>query len=95
MAHYHKVFPDVSKTPKMHMLERHMETQITTLKFGMGLLGEQGAESIHSIERAHSGIPNRKDCLLRVVQEHYLSIEPDNIILAPIIKKRKIDKSNA
>ena len=61
--------------------------------FGMGFLGEQGAESIHasfnSIQRVFSGIPNKVDCLLRVMQEHYL---PDNVTLKPQIKKRKVLK---
>lgn len=62
----------------------------------MGLLGgEQGAESIHasfnSIERSYAGIANKKDRLLRVVQEHYLRIDPDNVALAPPVKKRKVE----
>ena len=32
--------------------------------------------------------PNRKDRLLRVVEEYYLSIDPDNTVLAPTIKKK-------
>jgi hypothetical protein len=63
----------------------------------MGLMGEQGADSIHttfnSIERSYSGIPNKKDRLLRITQEHHLRIEPENLVLAPTVKKRKIDTS--
>ena len=63
----------------MHMLERHIVKQI---KKEMGLLGEQGAESIHSnfntIERSYAGIPNKKNRLLRVTQEHHLRIDPEN-----------------
>ena len=94
MSYYRANFPDASVTPKMHMLERHLVKQVTTWKFGMGLLGEQGAESIHacfnSIERAYSGIPNKKDRLLRVTQEHHLRVDPENIVIAPVVKKRKI-----
>ena len=77
----------------MHMMHKHLLAQLTTWKFGMGFLGEQGAESIHasfnSIDRAYCGIPNKKDRLLRVVQEHHLRVEPDNIALQPPLKKRK------
>ena len=66
------------------------------MEFWNGVLGEQGAESIHasfnSIERVYSGIPNKVHRLLRVMQEHYLRIEPDNVTLKPQIKKRKVSK---
>ena len=57
----------------------------------MGFLGEQGAESIHAsfnpIQRVYSGIPNKVDRLLWVMQEHYL---PDNVTLKPQIKKKSV-----
>ena len=94
MTYYRENFPNASVTPKMHLLERHTVKQVSKWKFGMGLLGEQGAESIHSnfndIERAYLGIPNKKDRLLRVTQEHHLRIDPENVILKPIVKKIKI-----
>ena len=94
MKFYRDNFPQATVTPKMHMLERHIVKQIKKWKFGMGLLGEQGAESIHSnfntIERSYAGIPNKKDRLLRVTQEHHLRIDPENIVLAPPLKKRKL-----
>ena len=93
MSFYRTAFPEASVTPKMHMLERHIVNQIMKWKFGMGLLGEQGAESIHSsfnsIARSYAGIPNQKDRLLRVTQEHHLRVDPENITLAPSVKKRK------
>jgi hypothetical protein len=77
------------------MMERHLASQIRQWRFGMGLMGEQGAESIHTtfntIERCYSSIANKKERLLRVTQEHHLRIEPDNVALAPPIKKRKSD----
>jgi hypothetical protein len=93
MSFYKNNFKDASVTPKMHMLQKHLIPQLTMWKFGMGFLGEQGAESIHasfnSIERAYSGIPNKKDRLLRVMHEHHLRIEPENQALQPPINKRK------
>lgn len=94
MSFYRSTFPNSSVTPKMHMMEQHMVKQLTTWRFGMGLLGEQGAESIHasfnSIQRVYSGIPSNKDRLLRVTQEHHLKVDPENISIAPVPKKRKI-----
>ncbi len=73
--------------------KRHIVKQVTKWKFGMGLLGEQGAESIHAnfnaIEKSYSGIPNSKNRLLRVTQKHHLRVDPENIVVAPTIKKRK------
>ena len=92
MAFYRKEF-NSTVTPKMHMLEMHMVPFITKWKFGLGFMGEQGAESIHtsfnSIERAYLGIPNKVERLLRVVQEHHLRVEPENFSFAPSIKRRK------
>ena len=91
MRYYRENFPDASITPKMHMMEKHLLPQIQTWKVGMGVLGEQGAESIHAcfnlLERSYAGIPNKKDRLLRVMQEHFLKIDPENLVLAPPQKK--------
>ena len=58
---------------------------------GLGLMGEQGAESIHTtfntIERSY--MPNKVDRLLRIMQEHHLRIDPDNLSMVPAPKKRK------
>ena len=93
MSFYKEAFANASITPKMHMMHKHLVPQLTIWKFGMGFLGEQGAESIHasfnSIERSYSGIPNKKDQLRRVMQEHHLRIDPENNDLQPPIKKRK------
>lgn len=92
MRFYKETFPDASITPKMHMMEKHVVPQTRLWKVGMGVLGEQGAESIHAcfngIEKSYAGIPNKKDRLLRVMQEHYLKIDPENLVLAPPPKKR-------
>ena len=60
---------------------------------GLGLMGEQGAESIHSsinqIERSYLNIPNTVDRLLRVIQEHHIRVDPEHQTLAPKIKRRK------
>ena len=47
MAYYRTTFPHASVTPKLHLLEEHMMERIHKWKAGFGLIGEQGAESIH------------------------------------------------
>eukprot|EP00117_Sycon_ciliatum_P028051 scpid34852/ scgid22633/ len=48
-------------TPKLHLLEEHTITLMRTLRVGIGLLGEHGAESIHSalnnLDKSFKNIP--------------------------------------
>ena len=54
----------------MHILECHVADWLEKWGVGLGLMGEQGAESVHTsinqIERAYLNIPNTVDRLLRV-----------------------------
>ncbi len=58
MAFYWETFPDASVLPKMHMLESHVVPYFKQWGVGLGLMGEQGAESIHAavngISRAYA-----------------------------------------
>ena len=58
MAFYRETFPDASVLPKMHMLESHVVPYFKQWGVGLGLMGEQGAESIHAavngISRAYA-----------------------------------------
>ncbi len=49
----------------MHILEDHVIPWIRRWRLASGLMGEQGAESIHAhvmkLERVHQGIPNELD----------------------------------
>ena len=86
MAFYRKEF-NSTVTPKMYVYDIPMVPFITRWKFGMGFMGEQGAEcSFNSIERAYLQIPNQAERLLRVVQEHHLLVQPENVSFAPAIK---------
>ncbi|XP_070533862.1 uncharacterized protein [Ptychodera flava] len=40
-------FPEVSITPKLHMLEEHVLARISSCKVGLGFFGENGIEAIH------------------------------------------------
>ncbi len=47
MRFYRKHFPHSTVLPKMHFLEEHTVAFLKKWQVGFGLLGEQGAESIH------------------------------------------------
>ena len=49
MHYYRDVFPEASIKPKLHILEDHMVNFLWNWRVGCGLLGEQGAESIHKV----------------------------------------------
>ena len=61
---------------------------------GFGLLGEQGAESIHayfnSLKRTYSGIPDKLQRLKQIMVEHHLHVAPANTTARPpVVKKKK------
>ena len=65
----------------MHMLEEHMLEWIKMHQAGCGLMGEQGAESIHAkfnalLRRTYSSIRDPIAKLKSVMQDHYLSVSP-------------------
>ena len=72
----------------MHILEDHMLEWVSTHLAGCGLMGEQGAESIHakfnSLKRTYSGIR-----LKSIMQDHYLSISPHMSAAVPTPEKRR------
>ena len=94
MVFYRTTFPHASILPKMHLMEEHMVPWIRKHHLGFGIMGEQGAESIHAnfneIERSfNSMIHNRVERLLAVVKTHHLRVSPVNVAMKPPIKKRK------
>ena len=62
-------------------------------RVGLGLMGEQGAESIHasenSIKTSYSNIPDKVKRLHCILQEHHRHICPNLAAQQPAIKKRK------
>ncbi len=62
-------------------------------RLGAGLMGEQGAESIHAqfmkLERTHHGIPNAVDRLKYIMKEHLIASDPSLTGLRPPVKKYK------
>ena len=91
MESFRASFPSSSISLKMHLLEDHTVPWAKRTGTGFGLLGEQGAESIHSrfntLQRTCQCIHNKVDRLLSFVKEHSLSISPR--IVAPPNKRAK------
>ena len=94
MRFYRQHFPESTVLPKMHMLESHVPDWIEKWGVGLGLMGEQGVESIHKelneIESSYRTMPNRVHRLLCVIREHYVGVDPEQQQLVPEIKRRKI-----
>lgn len=96
MAFYREGFPQASILPKMHMLEAHVVPAIQHYGVGLGLMGEQGAESIHAainaIKRSYSNMPEKVMRLECIVKEHHRQVCPTLAIQKPEKKKRKFTK---
>ena len=98
MAFYRANFPDATILPKMHILEDHVVPWMRRWHIGAGLMGEQGAESIHAhfhrLENQYSGIVNPLDKLRYIVNEHNIETTPGLNCLRPtakVYKKRPRD----
>ena len=91
MATYRKDFPAAIVKPKLHILENHVIQWIQKWCMGAGVMGKQGAESIHAhlsrLEHQYSGIVNPLDRLRYVVNEHNLEASPVLNTLQPTLKK--------
>lgn len=94
MEVYRGTFPAATVLPKMHLLEEHVIPWLRKWHVGFGMMGEQGAESIHkyfnSLNRTYTGVTNPQKKLEYTVKEHFLKIAPANIDARPAIKKRKV-----
>ena len=84
MAFYRASFPEATILPKMHLLEDHVPW-FKRWHLGFGLMGEQGAESIHAhlmkLERIYQGIDVER--LKYIFKEHMLVSAPSLISPAP------------
>ncbi len=77
----------------MHFLEMHVGEWLRKYRVGFGLMGEQGAESIHAainfIKPAYTNIPNEVQRVKCVLTEHHRQVCPVLNQCRPVIKKRK------
>lgn len=76
-VHYYRAkFPDATFLPKLHMLEDHVVPWVKKWRVGYGMMGEQGAESLHAqfntTERAYNNMRDRVQRLKVVVETHHL-----------------------
>eukprot|EP00117_Sycon_ciliatum_P014856 scpid42267/ scgid14944/ len=82
-------------TPKLHLLEHHTLPMMRRLGVGIGLLGEHGAESIHSAlnnyEKDFKNIPVASQRLKTIADQHLLScvMEMSNLRPQRSTRKRK------
>ena len=86
------MFMGARRTIKMHILEHHMLDWIRSHQVGCGLMGEQGAESIHSqfnsLAATYKTIPDPIDRLKCIMKEHYLKVSPQIQSATPPKQKR-------
>ena len=80
MNFYRETFPEASVTPKLHLLEDHVLEFLGQWRVGFGMLGEQGAESIHAaynnLKRVYANVHDREEQLRLVTQEHHRRVCP-------------------
>ena len=92
MTHYRANFK-ATVIPKIHLLEDHITDWLKLYHLGAGLMGEQGAESIHAhlnrLESTYSGISNRVDGLKYIFQMYNLETATPLQSLQPVVKTRK------
>ena len=93
MGYYHQHFPSATILPKMHILECHVPGWLEKWGIGLGLMGEQGAKSIHTsfnlIKASYRSMPNQVDRLLCIVKEHHLRVDPEHWSMVAEPKRRK------
>lgn len=93
MSFFRSTWPNVSMTPKLHMLEDHILQFITKWRVGLGLYNEQGGEGIHpkfnDLHRQFCRMkPNRRR-LFSMLKEHHARVNPSAKTLQLVVKPRK------
>ena len=80
MGFFREYFPEAAVPIKMHVLEDNATPWANLNHVGCGLLGEQGAESIHAkftrLGLAYTAVTDKVQHLLCIVKEHLKSIAP-------------------
>ena len=83
-------------TPKLHLLEEHTAPMIKKLGVGLGLLAEQGAESLHSsmntLDSLFKNIPGDLARLKTVAEQHLPTTTKEASELRPRPRKRKSEE---
>ena len=82
-------------TPKLHLVEHHVVSSIRRFGVSLGLLGEQGGESIHAefnlLETTFSSVVGELEKLKMVVncKQHLLTTLPKQLATVPEARRRK------
>ena len=80
MSNYRSLLPNESVFPKAHYLEEHMVAFARQWRVGPGILGEHGAESVHSVFNKllarFASMPVAADRLKQVMKAHLLQANP-------------------
>ena len=83
-------------TPKIHLLEEHTLPLMQKFRVGLGLLAEQGAESLHSsmntLDVLFKNIPGSLARLKSVADQHLLTTTKEASTLQPRPRKRKAEQ---
>ena len=91
MAFYQESFPTATVIPKMHTLEEHVVPWLKEWYIGFGMMGGQGAESIHAyfnrLGKMFDVMPDWVQRLKHKMKEHLLHVAPANIAAKPVKKK--------
>ena len=92
LEYYRRTFPDATILSKMHIMEDHIIPWLKRWHTGAGLMGEQGAESIHAhfmkLETRYQTIANPVDRLKYIFSQQILESEPSLVALRPPPQKR-------
>lgn len=99
MKFYRDTFPSATVLPKLHIMEEHVVPWLQKWRLGSGIMGEQGAESIHAhimrLERTYQGIQDEVERLKYVIREQIIESDPSLTELRPESKKSKLDTATA
>ena len=89
-------FPDMTITPKLHMLEEHVCPFLRQWHMGLGFYGEQGIEGIHSefnTQSQHFDHVKKKDTRLRqILVNHHIATSPELAGKAPKPRERNLKR---
>lgn len=87
LKQYHSMFPDSAITPKMHILQEHVLEWMKTWHVGLGLHGEQGAESVHNkfnqLQCQFACIRDPLNQLKLIFKEHHVQVMAQKDLLEP------------
>ncbi len=93
LEYYRREFPNSSIPVKYHILEDHIVDWLRRYPFGFGLLGEQGAESVHAfvnrITPNYHAVRSSEKQQQLIVEDQHLKCSPHLVGLVPEPNQQK------